>query len=195
MTSLIQHLLNFDEALEYYKDNLEETNELSSKILKKTSFNSGRFFTYLPKNTEAKNLSLFSQGGIAIGVRSQVTKIIANIMHLNKNLSCIFDDITTSFNNNLAYPLFDSLGLSYGDEVYYHLDNKQATIPKITECLRASNAIWHSLCVMTTSTLNDLINKKLSDKKLTEICHNTKIIIVGAYDGEGYLFWEKKEPQ
>ena len=40
--------------------------------------------------------------------------------------------------------------------------------------------------------MSEIKNQKLTIKKIKEICLNTKIIIVGAYDGEGYIFWERK---
>jgi len=53
-----------------------------------------------------------------------------------------------------------------------------------------SNAIWHSLGVMTTANLS-CNNKVLTFEKIKEACLLSELIFVCAYDGEGYVFWEK----
>ncbi|MBX9839321.1 MAG: hypothetical protein K2X69_13530 [Silvanigrellaceae bacterium] len=59
--------------------------------------------------------------------------------------------------------------------------------------MQETNAIWHSLCVLTTSNCEDFSFLSVSKEKIQEICLMTQMIIVGAYDGEGYVFWEKHE--
>ena len=53
-----------------------------------------------------------------------------------------------------------------------------------------SNAIWHSLCIISENQLNSA-ETILTLEKIKAICMNAKIVIIGAYDGEGYIFWEK----
>jgi hypothetical protein len=60
------------------------------------------------------------------------------------------------------------------------------------KCLRASNVLWHSLCVFTTANLIE-VSKMLNLEKIKEICKRTELFMVCAYDGEGYVFWEKHQ--
>ncbi len=36
-----------------------------------------------------------------------------------------------------------------------------------------------------------MVDKELSYKKIQKICQNAELIIIDAYDGEGYVLWEK----
>jgi|JI9StandDraft_1071089.scaffolds.fasta_scaffold175642_2 hypothetical protein len=191
MNLLDKYDLNFDKSLMYFKDNLENTNELSKKILEEIDFKNGTFFTYLPNGTEKTKALLFTYGGIAIGVRKQINNIILHILQSDTPICCVFDDVASSFKNGLSYPLFDNFGCHYEEEVYYALENKLATNDALSKCVRASNSIWHSLCVLTHVGFLDITHKKLTNAKLSEICKKAQILILGAYDGEGYIFWEK----
>ena len=86
--------------------------------------------------------------------------------------------------------LFNAHGLLCGNEIYYLLEKNNISTELITECLRASNAFWHSLCVLTEANLDDRIAREISTEKIQEITLKAKLIIIGAYDGEGYIFWE-----
>ena len=77
-----------------------------------------------------------------------------------------------------------------GNEIYFLLGKNKISEKIILECLRASNSFWHSLCVFTTADFTDVI-KDLTLEKIKEICLSTELVMVGAYDGEGYVFWEK----
>ena len=43
----------------------------------------------------------------------------------------------------------------------------------------------------TEADFSNVQPPNLSEEKLKEICTMAKFVIVGAYDGEGYIFWEK----
>ena len=60
----------------------------------------------------------------------------------------------------------------------------------VIECLKHSKSFWHSLSVLTTANLSS-IEKRLDFDKIEDRCRQTVLIMVGAYDGEGYVFWEK----
>ena len=56
--------------------------------------------------------------------------------------------------------------------------------------MRWSTSFWHSLCVFTTADFTG-VTQTLSLEKIKEICLKTELVMVAAYDGEGYVFWEK----
>jgi hypothetical protein len=189
MVKLERYELDFSRGIEYFKSNLEDTNELSSMVIKSVCFKSGRFFTLLPNNTNINNINEFRFAGIAINVRSQVNDIIFNKLMSDNRLICIFDDVTTDFRLEYRDPLFLSCGLVCEKEIYYLVTRENASRELIDQCFRASNAIWHSLCILTKYRLNE--NKKLIDlSEMKEVCLNAGLILAGAYDGEGYVFWE-----
>lgn len=93
--------------------------------------------------------------------------------------------------------------ISYNKEIYYFL-NKKNSIEEINETVKTTVEFWHFLSVLTTSETkiltpldNQELDKKpsypLTNKDFDKICDHIKFVIAGAYDGEGYIFWEKKE--
>jgi hypothetical protein len=134
----------------------------------------------------------FKLGGMAIGVRDFVNTVIMKMLSDDNSLSCVFDDVATTFRNNYNDPFFLLCGCSLEKEVYYIVNSSNVNLALIEDCFNCSNAIWHSLCVLSNTDLSEaLIEKKLTNKKLNEICQNVQKVILGAYDGEGYLFWER----
>lgn len=193
MKKLVRYELDFETAFKYFVKKLNKTNTLSTELIEVVDFSLGTFYTLLPEKTRVDEVNEFRRGRIAVGVRDFVNIIILEKLTHNYSVSCVFDDVATTFRNDYDEPLFLSCGFSLEKEVYYILNSSNVNLPLIEDCFNSSNAIWHSLCILTNANLNEiLIKKKLEQKKLTEICQKVQMIIVGAYDGEGYIFWEKK---
>ncbi|WP_068471236.1 hypothetical protein [Candidatus Protochlamydia phocaeensis] len=211
MKRLNKNLLDFDLTWEYVQDNLDKTNVISSELLSTINFKKGYFFTLLPDDANLQAIHKFNYGGILPqnpiqeyfvdghratfsikkSVREELSLIILKEINAHTNLSCIFDDVNFYADELIGYYLFDKYGLSYEKEAYYLLKNNEISLDLINECLRVSNASWHSLCLLTSADLNKTI-KILTFEKVKEICLATELIILGAYDAEGYVFWESK---
>jgi hypothetical protein len=211
MSRLNKHALDFDCTLKYFKETIDNANELSSKLLKIINFKNGCFFTLLPDDANFQCMYNFKNGGVLVQnpeekylisgriasysviptIRECLSKLILNKIKSNNNISCIFDDILRSSNQKLQMDLFRTYGLHYENEVYYQLVKQTISEDLIKKCLRKSNAFWHSLCVLTRANFKDIKNKELSLAKIDEVCLKSELIFVGAYDGEGYIFWEK----
>lgn len=85
---------------------------------------------------------------------------------------------------------FDDYTVFCRDEVYYLINSSNFSSKLIAECLRRSTSFWHSLGLITTADLRE-VEKEFSSENIREICLKTEVAFVGAYDGEGYVFWEK----
>jgi len=213
MRKLYNHPLNFELALAFFKDSLEETNTLSIEIIKFICCQNGRFFTLLPDNADLAKLHQFTQGILpempmqrgpvgnlpGIYTYSKISSLEEELCNylINKikkhNFSCIFDHYNATYNNGNGCELFESYGRHYEREVYYFIDRKNVSEQSVIECLYASKTFWHSLCILTEADFHDPIDRALSTKMIQEICLKSRLAIVGAYDGEGYIFWEKNE--
>jgi len=208
MRQLYKHLLDFDSAWKFTYDCLYDVNHISSELLNVIDFKSGYFFTLLPKEANIERLYEFKSGLIlpqseesyyVNGKKCTFTRIptideeIADSILKeikSKNLCCVFDDVTRYPAERNLTELFKNHGLSYETEVYYFLNKKIASEELIAECLSYSNAFWHFLCIFTKKILPQN-SKKMSSELINEICTNTVKIMVGAYDREGYIFWER----
>lgn len=177
-------------VLEHFKSTLEDTNALSSLLMRSIDFESGRFFTILPANTTAEDVYKFCYGGIARNIRDELPFILFEILREHTDFKCIIDDFNSTYTPGYDDPIFNECGVAFEDQVYYLLTQKGIPPKLINRCLQLSNAVWHSLGIVFRSEL-DGIKKTLTLDDIDNICSNAKLIIVGAYDGEGYVFWER----
>ena len=120
-----------------------------------------------------------------------LTTFIIQKMNKFKTLSCVFDDYNTALTDT-HLELFHSNGFSYNNKVYYLVRPDQLNPNLINKAIWHSNAIWHSLCVLTdaeTSLLKP--GSQVTKTDIENLCRGIQNIIVVAYDNEGFLYWEK----
>jgi hypothetical protein len=210
MKRLNKHKLDFESAYEYIKDNLDKVNVLSAELLKLLNFKNGHFFTLLPDNASFERIYHFKWGGvlppnpieecivnghkstysIKNSINDELSPLILKEIKSKYELSCLIDDVSASPKDKYYTLYSDNFSFFYGDEVYYLLKKNNVSVELLLKCLRASTSFWHSLCVFTTADFNG-VTETLSLEKIKEVCLKTQLVMVGAYDGEGYLFWEK----
>jgi hypothetical protein len=218
MKKLNKHILNFELAQRYVKDTLIDVNVLSEELLNALDFKNGHFFTLLPEDANLENLYKFTAYGILPQtpeieylvneqkasyseiptVDEEVADFILKTVQSNAKFSCIFDDFEATTTeilelSNLNSNNFYSHSFFYEKEVYYLIENKTLSQELIEKGLMVSNTFWHSLCILTEVSLKNLKNKCLSLEKIREVCEKTKMIMVGAYDREGFVFWEERQ--
>lgn len=186
-----KHLLDFQKAKSYFTENLKKTNFLSDSVLFFTRFESGNFFALLKDKKENTDLNEFKTGGKTTCSRDDVSEFILNVLKNDAKLSCIFDDFNADKKNIEDDLLFSSNGVFFEEEVYY-LVNNNTTKNLLIQCLRRSNVIWHSLCILSHTQFEEH-KKTMNREDVKEICLNAKLIMIGAYDAEGYVIWEKKK--
>lgn len=199
-------MLNFDSSLKYVKEQLHNVNALSVELLNIVDFKKGAFFTFLPSDANMETLYEFKIGirpcvietddsggtySIIPSIDEEISEILLQEIE-TKNLNCIFDDVLREPTDKHHMELFHSHGLHYNNEVYYLVKKERVSKEDLIEGLNKSLAFWHSLCVLTKADCNSL-NKKLTLEEIKNICLNATTIIVGAYDGEGFIFWQRNE--
>lgn len=210
MHELKKRKLDFEKTFLYVKHNLEKTNILSIELLNLLNFENGHFFTLLPDNANLDGRHDFKSGwilppnpieeyyvdgvrctySIKNTIRHQLIPLLFNLIKSEIHFTCIMDN----FNGYLKedYPIYyaDNYSLFCGEEIYFNLNSTNTSPELLLQCLRRSDVLWHSLGVFTKALLvNDL--KIMSLENIKEICMQTELIMVCAYDGEGYVFWEK----
>ncbi|MDR3624644.1 MAG: hypothetical protein P4L16_05850 [Chlamydiales bacterium] len=203
--------LEFEQAFKYVIYNLEGGQSLSVELIAAINFREGCFFTLLPDDYNHPILYQFECGGIlpqnptieyeVCGekcsysiiptIQNELSLYILDRLKLSDNVSCIFDDVLRSTNSpDLKMPPLNHLIFTHDNEVYFIIqDNFNADL--IALCIEKSNHIWHSLAVLTTANLQNIVGRKLQPEHVKSICLNAQLIIVGSYDGEGYIFWER----
>lgn len=184
--------LDFDSVMKYLDCSLEGANKLTSILMKLNEFRSGHFYTLLPESTVEADIYIFRQGLATKMIKEHTINMVHDYLCCVERLFCIFDDVTstTPIEN---YELYEKYGAKFEKEAYYILPPGAEKLHKlIKQCFNVSNAIWHSLCILYR---DDSPHRKmaLTEGDMRQICLNAQLIIVGAYDGEGYVFWERSD--
>lgn len=184
-----KYTLDSKKALDYFERHLKSVNKLSDLAISTLNINSGQFFALLPEGTAIEEVHEFDIGGKATQSRDFVGAFLESLLKSNKALSCIFDDFNADLKDGEKNDLYQSNGFHYKSEVYYSI-REPFNYDIIKKCLRYSNAIWHSLCIITEFKLNKK-NKDVTENELKLICESAVLVIIGAYDAESYVVWEK----
>jgi hypothetical protein len=206
--------LNFFDTLAYFIDHIQCDRTLSETLIKKIDFMQGDFFTLLPANTNIENISKLSQGGILPSkpfglpiykndnplelfqpqciqtMDLELCKFINGIISKNKEKYIVIENyMLDPCSKYVEIPNVKMI--PFNNEVYYFL-NEFNSIKDIEKTIKKSNEIWHFLMMVTK--INFSSKNKLEVDEINYMCDNTDLIITCAYDGEGYIFWEKHNP-
>lgn len=211
MRNMLKINLEIDKTLPYFNHHIACGNTLSQKVIRKMIFSHGDFFTILPENADLTRLYEFPYGGIIPPIPygdkvyyiegqsepfhpQQVITVCFELsafikLYLGKqpkNYSILEAVILRSYDSNLD--IKNVTMIPFQEEVYYLLNNTNST-EEIEETIRTSEQVWHFLAVLTE--LDRKPSNHLTNEDFDRICDQIKLVVVGAYDGEGYIFWEK----
>jgi hypothetical protein len=200
--------LDFRKTINYFIDHVKCGNFLSEMLIKKINFHNGSFFTLLPDNANLENIYDFPFGGILKGSERVYNTPFSNawsVPNIDIELSEFIHKYLLKnlmnfavFEHVIAKPEDPRLKINditiaiFKDQVYYVAFKKTST-DLIEKIVRKTGRVWHFLAVLTQGN----IPSKLTEKDFDTICENLSYVIAGAYDGEGYIIWEKngiKEP-
>jgi hypothetical protein len=123
-------------------------------------------------------------GGI---FRNQIIEVLFEHMQSNKELLCVFDDVNATYTPSYNWSLFAQIGSHYNDEVYYIASREEVSQDLLKEGLKASNATWHALCVLSTGKFSKRENRSLTELEINSLAKGVELIVLGAYDAEGYV--------
>jgi hypothetical protein len=141
----------------------------------------------------------FDIGGLA--KRNQTEPNLRNFVadHLHKP-----DAAIAVFEDHLARPgdpVFDKLSIpffTYNDEVYYFLTKRHATDELITKAIRTAQS-YLFVCALIKYGTDDIFaiedRQPMTHRNLEVLASNMTTIVVGAYDGEAYVFWSRASGQ
>lgn len=213
MVILNKYEIDFNKIKTDFFDILDGGNILSELIIKNVNFDNGKFYTFLPKSANFENICRIKIGGILpqnpllehiVNGRKSFYSYIPNnddeiclilTNYLKMGFSCIMDDVTRSINDKYFtkhYGHLDRFIFLINNQIIYLLNDDTISLKIIKEILSNSSAFWHSLGILLDKKIN-FPNKEITLNELTNICDNIRIVFVNAYDGEGYVFWERRK--
>lgn len=211
MKDLGKYLLDYDVIYSYFKEHLEEGKTLANVILKKNNFSKGFFYTILPENAHFERIDLFKYGGIIpqekekrsidffgkraiyqelTSTRDNMIQIIEQYLNQNREGKIILEDILRY--KGEKFTLIENVNLSfYNKEVYYVLSYSNSK-HEIAEAINKAENVWHFIAILIPKQIE--IPQEFDDSTLSQLSSHIEAMIIVAYDGESFIFWEKGKP-
>ena len=175
----------------FVKNNLSKTNTLSNLILQTLSKKRGSFYTYLQEGLTKFQVHDFLIGGKVKNNRKDISELLYNNFK-SKNTLYIFDDVNTNPKELNEVFISENNVFIYKNEVYYIINSCEPS-EVILKYLNYSSSIWHSLVVLSKKPYKMQKKPTLSQECLSFLSQNSTLILIEAYDGESYIFWESCE--
>ncbi len=193
------------EAMTFVTESLKLGETLSKLVLEVIDVKRGRVVTKLPSNVDEKAANDFKSGGKLPRLSSGITnpepvpntdffivETIRSFLDASSKNICIFEDASARATDPFTKSLVTRFA-TFGDEVYHWLCQSDDN-DKILKTVQTARS-WLFLGFMTNISEEPAAcseNKPLKESELRRLALETKKIVVGAYDGEGYLIWSKE---
>lgn len=207
---LYKHMLDFEKVWPYFVDHLDCGKSLSKAIIEKVDLQNGLFYTFLPDNAHLEKLYKFKEGWIIPQNKEKeilVGKERNYIMQGVTNTTEEFCQYTFKYLNSFKEDLviiedaqmestdanieIENVKLSFHENEIYYILESDNTLKSITKTIKTTKHVWHFLAVFVKGVQN--FPKNLDKRDFEEVCKNAKLIVVSAYDGESFIFWEKSD--
>jgi len=212
MRKLIQHNLEYHKTLDHFQIYLKDRNELSESILDNHNFSNGQFSTLLTEDADLSKLYDFNighilpanpteeiiidgfdepfQGEWVNSLDVEFSHFLFEKMKKKKFLSCLMEDLIQS-PKDPHVDLYHQIGLHHRSHIFYLINHINLDYKTVRAAIKECSSAWHFVSVLFDQGNQIYINKKISKTNFIHICSDINSIIIGAYDGESYLIWEK----
>lgn len=206
------------EAIEYVREHLTYGSTLGKYLLSEKNLDKSTVITFLPQDVDVDQVSQFKAGGKVNPLHPEVhyfvtedgsrfrmelkgnsfshlAAVLAQFLRGNANRLCVIEEPLMRPGD----PGFPDGGRSIvktlNDEIYYLLSgfgniDKRA----IQDVVGKADRGFHFVCAMTSVPDGDMDlwrGRQITPKTLQKLARGTESIVVGAYDGEGYLIWSE----
>ena len=191
MKELYEYPLDFSQTLAYLQDNLEGTNLLSTATFQHVPFEWGAFYTFFHRPVPPEKLYEFRYGKLAGCILDESIDLVFNELQSRRELFCIFDHFNATYQPDYKEAFFLKTGVHYNKEIYYVLSSADVSKEILRQCFNFSTTIWHSLCVLSASSIEIREDRSVTEGELIEFVKKAQLILVSAYDDEGFVFWKR----
>ncbi len=101
---------------------------------------------------------------------------------------CYFEDLLHRKTDPIAIK-FKTNTIYYQEEPYLFLQKAHFSIERAMEMIHYVDAQWHYMNIVSEEGPESTL--EMTDEKLEKIASKTSSIIIGAYDMEGFVVWER----
>ena len=205
-------------AVAYIREHLGYGHTLSSYFLEKVDLQTGYVTTGLPGNANLEKVYNFKYGGIlptapesewrrVIGKDgrkfvmvptprffSYTVEIISSFLKGGAGRICILENATNKPTDPVLQK-YQSIIWTHQDEIYHILGREDYSNKEIEKIINEAEALWTFVGFMTYMPSKEFLissRYEIPLEELKALAERTEKVIVGAYDGEGYLIWHRK---
>lgn len=209
-----------NDAINYVMKHLSYGHAISKTVLNKLDIQNGQIIVGLPEYANWEKVNDLEHGGILPAVdRSKwrtisgengktytmeliprffpfiVDNIKSFLMKSSTNL-CILENANAS-PTDWALKNIQSIIWTFQSEVYHILGKGEQSQSEIEKTIKESESLWTWIGFLTSFPGIDsypIVKKEISMDIIMILAGNVEKILVGAYDGEGFLVWNRIMP-
>jgi hypothetical protein len=187
----------------YLLGELRKGNSYAQALLETTRIQGGQIYTYLPSILQSAKAKF--QDGI-LTLYDSVGMSGEDLYHqLQSACSTMLYQYLS--NNENGYVIFERIGrpkspiiqkernpyFVFRDEVYLFHSHNSASLSTVEECMRKSRRypLIMGLTSLTDPSIEVSPRETIDLRTLTMFAERTEMLVVGAYDDEGYILWSK----
>lgn len=185
-----------EDSIEYIQQQLSIGGILSSQLMKLNLYK-GSIFTFFPSTffphtsiDFSESLEFLTGEKISKEFEALVSDFIVNNLSINKRKLAIFETMW-----NINDPIVGKRALQYFSikgRKYDYLQGGNDTKSIINYINDARGYPTVISIIETGHEYLDIKDKsKFKEENLSELADRTEVLIIGAFDGEGYLLWQK----
>lgn len=185
------------EAISYIKGELGNGGVYAKRLLR-LPLDGGKVYSYLPVSVDPASIrnfawSTYLDHGVKMlhevypKIVSQITSFLSN----QENRYAIFSTYASVGDGFLDKDKTLARYVSYNSNVYFCISSKNHSKENIMYALKFA-AGWpriHGLTSLPSNVQPLQSRQALTKKQMNYLADRTDYIIIGAYDGEGYLVW------
>ncbi|WP_131668268.1 hypothetical protein [Psychrobacter pygoscelis] len=172
--------------IEYLEDVLSYENTLAmtlSHLLSNVSNLKHKIYVTIPSN-KAVDIKNFKSGGISNKEKKYIYDYFDR-RYINTECILIWDDVMAEATDSIIdkYPY-----VCINNEIYFYKNFKNTNPQSIVEGINFSKTAWHFIGIICENTHSEkeVIDNIINSSNLKE---NLKEIIIGAFDGEGFIHY------
>lgn len=172
-----------EKAIKHILNVLDFDNSLCRFVKAQVDLSVGSIFSVVPIDLSVEDIVDFSWG-FGKGSDRLLPDRILRTLKLNTGAVAVFDDVMGSVENVSSY----GSCLTNNNEVYHWIIDTDVSELKLKELIGETGVSWHFLCVVFELDKSFDIKDSITNSKY-ELFKNILELVVGAYDGEGYIHW------